>query len=262
MAKVWGPLHSDDVKGTIGKVLTFGKDVFGNWARAYYPKKYTRSATQNIVRTWFKNAVGNFKRMNLEEQFLWDLALKNYKEYYVQRVAYTKRWAKCLFLHHVLLDKSFTWEGSPFPPELKQLLATDIIPGYNQLVADVETLTGLSFCKTVNPYFFPYLGTIQSKGHPEIGTPTAGLCNYYGIAIAFDQDIWAKWSAYQKDSAVGHELTHAIMFQHDWDYTTAVSDSEIIAYACGDRIANNNLTPVYTYKGKTLSELVPTPSCP
>jgi hypothetical protein len=51
------------------------------------------------------------------------------------------------------------------------------------------------------------------------------------------------------------------MDQHGWDYRNNVYDSEIIADECGNRVADGNLTPVYTYKGKTLSELVDDPGC-
>ena len=102
MAKLTGPLFSLEAKGTIGKTLTYGKTTIDAWVRAYFSKKYTRNDAQNTIRTWFKYGVDNFHNMSNEERWLWELALKNYQEYNKAQVAYTKRMARCLFLHHVV----------------------------------------------------------------------------------------------------------------------------------------------------------------
>lgn len=273
MAKTTGPLFSSGAQGTIGKTLTYGKATIDAWVRAYFSKKYTRTEAQSLVRTWFKYGVDNFHDMSNEERWLWDLALQNYKEYNRRKVSYLvgklnpsigqiKRMARCLFLHHVILDRAFTWNGSPFPPELKQMMAKDEIAGYNQIVSDLETLTGLSFCMSVDPYFFPYLGYVTSEKHPDTGNRTAGICNNQGLAIALSENYYKSLGVYNKKKLIAHELTHAIMDHHGWNYRTQVLRSETIANECGIRIADGDLTPVYIYRGETLSSWVDDPTCP
>lgn len=262
MAKVTGPLFSFNAKGTIGKAITYGKNQYGNWTRGFFNKKYTSSSLQKVIRDLFKEANGYFKDMSAEEKFLWNLALKNYQAYGVAAQKWVARWAKCLFLHHVLLSQSFLWNGSPFPPNLYHMFAKDEIAGYDQIVSDLMVLTGLSFCKEVDPYFFSYLGRVTSIGHPHLGGAVGGLCNYSGVAIAIDEDYYKGLEVWDRKYTIAHELTHAIMSHHGWKYNWYVAISETIADECGVRIANNALTPVYTYKGNTLSQLVPYPSCP
>jgi len=259
--KIIGPLLSLDAKGTIARTLTYGKNQYGNWVRRITKRKYTLNATQKKIRKWFKNAIDSFQDMSAEERFLWELATTNYQEYGAHLLKQTARWARCLFLHHVLTDLSFSWQGSPFPPELWKMLAKDEIAGYDQLKIDLETLTGLVFCDPVDPYFFKWLGYVKSKGHPGIGQETAGLANSRGSAIAIREDLWEGWDTWVRDKNVAHELTHAIMEQHGWNYRNNVYDSEMMADDCGNRVADGDLTPVYTYKGKTLSEWVDDPGC-
>lgn len=259
--KVIGPLFSLDAKGTIGKTLTYGKNQFGNWVRRITKRKYTLNEAQKEIRKWFKDGIVAFQDMSDEERFLWNLAVRNYANYGVHLAKYVVRWGRCLFLHHVLTDLSFTWRGSPFPPSLWQMLAKDKIEGYDQIMKDLETLTGLVFCKPVNPYFFKYLGIIRSPGHPHIGEEVDGFCNHRGIAIALCEDRYYSFNDWHKKHIIAHELTHAIMEQHGWDYRNNVSDSEAMADECGVRVASGELTPVYTYKGKTLSEWVDDPEC-
>jgi len=261
MAKLTGPLFSLDAQGTLGKKLTYGWTKGTQWIRSWVKKKYTRTFGQDFVRKWFKNAIDSFQDMSDEERFLWELATKNYQEYGAHLLKQASRWARCLFLHHVLTDLSFTWQGSPFPPELWKMLAKDEIAGYDQLKIDLETLTGLVFCDPVDPYFFEWLGYVTSKGHPGIGQEAAGLANSRGSAIAIREDLWEGWDTWVRDKNVVHELTHALMNQHGWNYRNNVLDSETMADECGNRVADGNLTPVYTYKGKTLSEWVENPGC-
>jgi len=261
MAKLTGPLFSLEAIGKLADTLYYHFNRAGNYVSRVVKKKYTRTEAQDTIRKWFKDAIDSFQDFSAEERTLWDLAVMNYKDYGVSLSKFVHRWARCLFLHHVLIDFSFTWRGSPFPPELWQMLAKDEIPGYDQLKSDLETLTGLVFCDPVDPYFFQYLGIIKSSGHPGFGQATAGLCNSRGSAIAIRKDFWDEWDTWVRDMKVAHELTHALMDQHGWDYNHNVLDSETIANECGTRVANGNLTPIYTYKGKTLSELVDNPGC-
>jgi hypothetical protein len=261
MVKISGPLFSTTATGTIGKMITFGKNQAGAWARLVYKKVTTSLPSQLEARKWFKDTLDYFLDMADEEKFLWELVLKNIKEYNISKVKVTSRTARCQLSAKVLSTRSFIWNGSPFPPELLHWLATDEIPDYQELKEDLEFLTGLYFCDTVNPYFFPYLGYVTTPGHPGIGKKTAGLANARGSAIAINEPEFKKLTPYSQRVIVAHELTHALMAQHGWKYLKAVLDSETIAQECGIRTAQGELTPIYKYKGKTLSELVPNPYC-
>jgi len=261
MAKLVAPLFSLDVRGTLAKTLTYGANQYGGWVRRIVKRGYSRTTAQDLIRSWFKSAIVAFKNMSAEERFLWALALTNYEQYGSSMSRNFHRWARCLFLHHVLTDLSFSWEGSPFPPGLWSMLATDEIEGYSQIMDDVETLTALSFCEGVNPYFFKYLGVAQSPGHPGLGDPVAGLASLFGSAIALTENYYNQLSAWQKKNLVAHELTHSLMQQHGWNYGSSIAMSEQIANECGVRVANGSLSPVYQYNGNTLSELVENPSC-
>jgi len=261
MAKITGPLFSNSASGTIGKAITFGKNQAGAWVRGVYKKITTYLPSQLEVRQWFKDVIDYFLDMADEERFLWELVLMNTKEYNACLIKQRARAPRCHLSHCVLSTRSYVWNGSPFPPELIQWLAKDDIPGYEQLMSDLETLTGLNFCDPVNPYFFPYLGIVTSEGHPGKGLPVAGLANARGAAIAIDEDYYYLIDDWYKKQLIAHELTHTLMNQHGWKYRQAVLDSETIADECGVRIANGELSPIYTYKGKTLSEWVPDPFC-
>ena len=262
MTKILGPLFSIDALGTFARAVTYGSNQFGNWARRIVRRKYTRNEDQNFIRSWFKWGIDVFKGMSQEERFLWELALTNYVEHGSSTARNLHRWARCLFLHHVLTTFSFEWNGSPFPLELWQMLASDQIEGYSQIMSDLETLTAFSFCEEVKPYFFKYLGVIRTPGHPGKGLPSAGMACYSGTAIALNEKMYKDSSDYVKKFVIAHELTHSIMNQHGWDYGATVAVSEQIANECGARVANGELTPVYLYEGKALPELVDNPECP
>jgi len=250
MAKLTGPLFSLEAIGKIADTLYYHFNRAGNYVSRVVKKKYTRTGAQDVIRKLFSKAISKWKRMSEEEYFLWDLATRNYQEYGSHLKKYVSRRARCLFLSHVLLTQKFLWEGNPFPPSLWQMLAIDEIEGYNQLIADLETLTGLSFCKKPNPYFFQYLGR-----------NILGLCAFPGPAIAIDEDLYWAMSEWQRKQLVVHELTHALMNQHGYDKLRDPVTFETIADECGVRVANGELTPIYTYQGKTLSEIVPDTTC-
>lgn len=262
MSKVVGPLFSLDARGTIAKTITYGINQYGNWVRRIVKRKYTRSDAQDFIRDWFKWGIDVFKDMSQEERFLWNLALTNYKKYGSSMAENLHRMGRCLFLHRVLSTYSFDWDDSPFPPDLWQMFAKDEIDGYDQLMSDLETLTALTFCETVNPYFFKYLGVVQSPGHPGLGQPVAGIAASFGTAIAIHQGFYEGYSVYDKKDLIVHELTHAIMDQHGWNYGASVAASEQIANECATRVADGDLAPVYLYEGKALPELVDDSGCP
>lgn len=261
MAKVIGPLLSLDARGTIAKTVTFGINNAGNWVRGIGKRKYTRNAEQDIRRTWFKDAITYFHKMSKEEQWLWSLALTNYKKYGSAMSKNFHRWARCLFTHHVLTSLSFEWEGSPFPPTLHSTFASDELEDFEQIKADLETLTGLSFCHDVNAFFFKFLGDNQSLPSVPLGTKVLGFSSHNGLAIAILENWYKEASSYDKKKLAAHELLHSLMFQHEYDYNFNPLAAENIADEVSIRIADGELTPIYTIFGLTLSEVVPHPTC-
>lgn len=256
MAKVWGPLHSDDASGTIGKEITYGKTRGVNWARSWSLKKFTRSELQDEVREWFKLAIKNWTGKSPEEQFLWVMAQRSLREYKEDMVEKWDRWGRCLFTHKALKERVFWWKGSPFPPSLEQMFAEDKIAGYNQLVADLETLTNLDFGQTPDPFFFPYLGSGKDWEQIKHNRKIMGIRGGYGGAIALTEPIYRDLSDWEKDQLVAHELTHCLLEQHRGIKTEYIDAEETICDECGNRVADGNLSPVYTHDGKTLSEFV------
>jgi len=261
MAKVELPLFSKAASGSIRRALTFGQNQFGSWVRHLYKITTTYLPSQLEIRQWFKNVVEYSLDMADEEKFLWWLVLRNAKQYNIRRIEKANRTWRCHLFHWILSTKSFIWDGSPFPPELRQWLAKDSIANYEQLMSDLETLTGLLFCDSVNPYFFPFLYEYTTPGHPKYGSTVVGFASVRGAAIALLESYWNDADAWERNRLTVHELTHCLMAQHGWIYRAAVKDSETIADECGERVANGQLEPIYTYKGKTLSEWVPNPQC-
>lgn len=250
MAKVTFPLFCEQAQGQFGHTLIFQVTKGISIVKKYFWKKDPAAPAQIAIRLDFRQAMKKWNRMKETERFLWQLALKNYAEYAESFVTYTKRWARCLFFHQVLATKSFTWFGSPFPPFLIQMLAADKIENYYQTIADVEILTGLNFCYEVKPYFFPFLGD-----------NIVGLANIDGVAIALQQSYYESASSWERIRLVAHELAHALMDQHLWNYNAAAAMSEEIAGEIALRVAYQELSPIYTYGGKTLSQIVPQPGC-
>jgi len=107
-----------------------------------------------------------------------------------------------------------------------------------------------------NFYFFPYLGKVRSIGHPGFGGDVAGFTTSRGVAIALDEDYFNSLSLYKQRVLVSHEMTHVLMNQNNWNYRIAVLDSENMADEVAIRTAQADLTPIYTYQGKTLTEWI------
>lgn len=256
MAKIYGPLHSDDAQGTIGKELTFAKTRGVNWARTWNLKKDTRTGPQDKVRKWFKSAIENFTGKTSDEIFLWKLALRSQGEFKDQAVEYWSRGARCLFTHNVLKTRSFWWNRSPFPPSFKHIFAEDKITNYSQLVNDVETLTELNFGQSPSAFFFPDLGGDPPESEVGCHTGIMGIEGAYGGAVAFDKSHWEGLYDYEKDQLVAHELTHALISQHGNLSHPVEDEEETIVEEISTRVADNNLEPVYIYNTKTLTELV------
>ena len=256
MVKLIAPLNSEKVSGSIGKTLTFGNNQASNWVRSYFKKATTRNASQSALRDFFSDTIDYYKDMSAEEKFLWDLVLQNKKEYNRQKIKQTARTWRCHLSHWTLKTREFVWNGSPFPPELKQWLAPDVVPDVAELKADMEFITGLSFNDPINFYFFPYLGIATSPNHPGLGGKVAGICSSRGVAIALDEDYFNGLSLYKQRVLVSHEMTHVLMNQNNWNYRIAVLDSENMADEVAIRTAQADLTPIYTYQGKTQTEWI------
>ena len=256
MAKLIGPLFSQQVSGTIGKNLTFGSNQAGNWVRSFFKKATTRNQSQSALRDFFKDTIDYYKDMSNEEKFLWELVLQNQKEYNQQQIKQTARTWRCHLSHWTLSTREFIWNGSPFPPELKQWLTPDIVPDVAELKADMELITGLNFNDPINFYFFPYLGIVTSKNYPGGGGPVAGLSSSRGVAIAIKESYFNNLSLYEQRVLVAHELNHALMGQNNWKYNIAVYDSEIMAQEVSVRTAQADFYPIYRYQGKTQPEWI------
>ena len=261
MAKATGPLFSLEASGSIAKTITYGKNLAGAWVRFAFKKAYTRTTGQDILRSAFSLAMAIWGDKKKEEQFLWYLALKNYKAYSRGVIDYISRTGRCLFLHNALPNANFEWNGSPFPPSLIQIYATDEVADFEELKADMELITGLSFCRAVEVYFMPYLGEVQTAENPHFGETVAGIASNSGGAIAIGESYYNSLSDYEKRRLIAHELTHILMTQHEWRYVGQVVISETIADEVAVRVAQADLTPVYTFQGKTLSEWVPNSIC-
>lgn len=261
MATTIGPFFSEEARGTIAKALNFqvlnGKIV----ARKYFKPTYKNNTAQETRRNWFLGVINHYQRMVDEERFLWKLVLLNIKDYNDQKIKQTNRTWRCQLSSQILSTFSYVWNFSPFPPELKQWLADDDIANFEQLKSDTETLTGLTFCFSVKAFFFPYLGIVTTKDHPGLGKPVGGQASGEGVAIALDKDYWDKLNTYGKTELVAHELTHAIMSQHGYNARNKTIESETIASQCAERIRYQDLTPIYKYQDKTLSEIVPYENC-
>lgn len=256
MTKVNLPLFSESASGSIGKTLTFGSNQAGEWVRGFFKKATTRNESQSALRDFFKDTIDYYKDMSEEERMLWGLVLQNQKLYNQQEVKQTARTWRCHLSHWTLSTRSFTWDGSPFAPELIKWLAPVVVPDIEELKADIQYITGLSFNDSFDFYFFPYLGVCSSIGHPGFGEEVAGFTTSRGVAVALKKDYFEKISLFEQRVLVSHEMTHVLMAQHGWKYRPAVYDSEIMADEVGERTAKAELTPIYTYKGKTLTEWI------
>ena len=256
MVKLQSPLFSEKVSGTIGKTLTFGNNQASNWVRSFFTKATTRNTSQSALRNFFSDTIDYYKDMSEEERMLWELVLQNRKEYNRQKIKQTARTWRCHLSHWTLKTREFIWNGSPFPPELKQWLTPDIVPDVAELKTDIQFITGLNFNDDFNFYFFPYLGKVRSIGHPGFGGDVAGFTTSRGVAIALDEDYFNSLSLYKQRVLVAHELNHALLEQNNWNYNIAVYDSEIMAQEVAIRTAQADYLPLYTYQGKTQTEWI------
>jgi len=264
MPKVLGPLFSLGASGVFGGSLNYLYNYVVRKARQTARKNKGKVSTdsnavteaQALVRVLFSDGIKNWKKMSAEEQFLWELSVKNYRVWGASMSKNVARAARCLYMHNFLSFGGFYWKGSPWPPSLWKMWGKDDIAGYAQMISDLETLTGLSFSDEPNPYFFKYLGTVRTLNHPGIGMPTAGFTTHLGTFIALAEDYYNSLSADDKKFLVTHELTHCIMNQNGWTYIKQVPLSELLADECAQRVVDGDLTPIYTYQGMTLQEII------
>jgi len=254
MAKVLAPLFSLDARGTLAHAITFGANQYGNWVRRIVTRANPATPAQVAIRDLFLSSLNLWKIMSGEEKFLWNLALTNYEKYGSTMGRNFSRMGRCLWLHHALTPASFDFLKDPFPPELHKMLANDEISGLSQTVADLALLTGLPLCSVPDFYFFKYLGLVTTKINPAFGQPIAGLTSASTAHVALDEGYYNQTTDWERKNIVAHELTHCLLMQRGLYYSTNVVMSETIANECGDRVANGDLSPVYTYEGYPLSD--------
>lgn len=262
MSKVVGPLFSLDASGKFAKSLIFGSNQSGNWVRKMVEQTRLRTPAQAIMTAWFGEAMNSFKKMTEEEKWLWDLSIATIERPWLYKIEKLPRTPRCYYSHLVLRNKSLEFEGQPFPPNIYSLLASDEIAGFGQLISDLETLTGLVFCSVVKPYFFYYLGKHISPDHPDYGSTCVYIPHWRGSALALDLEYYYLVDEWDQKKVVVQGLTQCLLAQHAYFLNRNIYDAAIIADECGERVADNNLTPVYTYGGRTLSQIVPVVGCP
>jgi hypothetical protein len=252
MAKVIGPLHSEKASGTLAKAITFGFNRAGNWARATFKKVYRNTQKQNIIRTLFKKGLtiwnevykpfwGKYNELGVHDINLWNkIARKN------------KRSGRCEFMSEYMKNKGEKWDFYPLPLKIPKIIVTDKIWNYDKIISDLETLTELELC--VRPIVLkidmPFLDELGAAYMP-------------GLMFSITPEIFASDGYCYDRLTVAHELTHCLLMQHGYyNFFFVHKDHEIIANECAQRVAEGRLRPVYTYKGKTLAEIVPFPRCP
>jgi len=249
--KIIGPLFSLDARGTLGKAITYGANQFGNWVRRIVGRKYTRSDLQNNVRKLFKRGADVWHRVfkpelgqrceiDVDTNYLWELVNKG-----------NRQAGRCEYLKYYITRKGPNWMHYPLPLRLNRIVVTSRIAQYDQIINDLETLTGLTMC--IRPIV---LGI-------DFGLlPIGGFALAPGLIIVvnlkhFDPDGW-----YRDKWMIAHELTHCLLNQHGYfNILLLHRDHEAMANECADRIVEGNLTPIYTYKGKTMEEIVPIDQC-
>jgi hypothetical protein len=251
MAKVTGPLFSTSAVGTISKAINFQISRGLAVVRNYFKPTYRRTNLQNEIRILFQegikkwqatyeNIIGRFNDLSWDDIQVWKWVQKN-----------KKRSGRCGFMENWMVCKGKPWRWYPICPTLPVYEAKDKIPDYAQIISNLETLTGLQFCFEPDALFL-------SDGKFPIG----GFCTGRGSIVVFNTIHLTNGYLYFT-YLIAHELTHALLMQHGYNSTIYTKDDhEIIATECGQRIADGQLEPIYKYKGKTLSEIVPWPECP
>lgn len=92
MAKLFGPLMSLDAKGTLGHIITYGSNQFGNWARRIVDRKYTETPEQKQQRQLFLDAIQIWIGSNPTVRYAWLLSArdKHYAGFCAFRSAYLR----------------------------------------------------------------------------------------------------------------------------------------------------------------------------
>ena len=252
MAKLTGPLLSLIANGTIGKTITYGWNKGTAWLRRWVEKKYTRTLGQDTVRKLFQEGLtkwnevfkvgwGKFNELGVDDIQLWECFYKG-----------KEKGGRCGYMSEYMICKGPFWEYYPAPRPLNKINVTSQITFYDELIADLETLTELTMCKKPTVLSLP-LTISRVAGWALAPGRLIGV-----RAIDFDkaEEARMRW-------LLVHELTHCLLMQHGYyQFFFVHTDHEAMANECADRVVAGELTPIYTYKGKTMSEIVPFPSCP
>lgn len=251
MAKLVGPLFSLDAKGTFAKALSFGSSRLGSWLRRLVKKKYTRTLGQDTIRKLFKEALEKwqevfygsyswFQDLTLDDNWLWEFINKG-----------RGRGGRCEFIGEYIKHNGVKWPFYPLSLRIPRIVITDKIENYDGIISDLETLTGLELCHKPTVIALMLLNLGRQAG--ALGTGKLIFIRRSDI----DPDGW-----YRDTETIAEELTHCLLIQHGYSfYSLKRRDHETIASECGARVAKGELTPIYKYQGKTLSEIVPVPSC-
>jgi len=143
------------------------------------------------------------------------------------------------------------WKYYPLPFRLNKAVVTDKVQNYDQIISDLETLTGLEMC--IKP-------TVLAVDLPFI--PELGAALMPGLIITLNPKTSTPEGYYLDKYIIGHELTHCLLMQHlYYNFFFVQTQHEDMARECGTRIKQGDLEPIYKYKGKTMSEIVPSPNC-
>lgn len=234
MTKVVAPCFSIKAVGTLGKSISYvgkgGIDIVGYYKRRKKARPRTFSTRQKARQALFKNAIKSYKQFKPSSQHWWI--------YVAQR---KPRMGRCAFMTAALGLGALWWDGYPYPPNSKKDNVLSKVQNYAQIVADVQTLTGVAFITTPIPLGVwntvkPFLGTSEDPG----------TWIFFDWRVVKVVDVWTDVSA------VAEALTQALLFQHDYQYYKHPDEHSIMSWQCGGLVSAGQLVPEYTYQGHNL----------
>lgn len=108
MVKITGPLFSEAVTGTIGKVITFGFNQAGAWARSVFKKKDAATPAQQAQRAIFLAGMNEWKKANKLLVRAWWLETRGSCK--IPRDGFMTAWLRA---------KGVQWDNYPWVPPTK-----------------------------------------------------------------------------------------------------------------------------------------------
>ncbi len=240
MVKIIGPLFSEEAKGVFANTLFYGKQNGVNFAKMLFNKVKRRAPLQSIQRTIFKEGMEAWKLLGPVVQSLW---------HFQNRLQ--PRQGRCDFLTVWMLNHGEPWNLYPIPRNINTIDFTDRIASYSDFMDDVEELTGLLFCDTPEVYYMAFVWYGMD-----------GISFLPGYFWGFPQNSPLAFDKPSGDLVIYRELAHCLLMQHGFPANHANTlDHGFMAQEVAVRCVAGDLTPVYTYQGKTFSEWAPD-SCP